>query len=337
MKFCLAIDVEQTAKISLSLEVKSYYVVNHFDKITICDRRIEIEGNRSKLSSLSVLLFNTNSSLYRQILKALSFCYLCTGSALTIKKITLISGDTQTEETEFLQPFRIGLTSVQPIKASELMGIFSSCANSESLLNTIILFIKAIQDNNFDNYWKSFNSIYSMISHSDKENEKLRDIRSFVESHSLLFSRTLSFISNDTSRDIRDLRIREFILNDWPNQNSAKAYAEMVKRFTDIRIITVLDETLPYRIEFLKSEGLDQDVHRHIALQKSVAHKDNVQLLCFYTLKYAYFVRNKYFHAEKATPVFILKDSSELRELSKISEILKCFLADLIRCNSYYL
>lgn len=337
MEFCLIIDMVKSTQALPNWNGQSYYADNHFDQIQIANRQIVIHGSRSKISSLSTLLFNTSSSLYRQIIKALSFYYLCTGDALLIEKITLKSNNSETYETEFLQPFQKSLDPIQPMMPNELDILFSNNANVDLFLNGIIYYIKAIQDNNFDNYWKSFNSIYSIISSSDKENEKLRNIRCFIEQNKHRFSRTLSFVSNNTAQNIRSLRIREFILNNWPNQNSTKAFADMVKRFTDIRIITILNETLPYRIEFLRNEGLEQDVRDHLYCQKNLSNKDDVQLLCFYILKYAYFIRNKYFHAEKASPIFILKDSSELRELSKISEILQLFLADLIQCNSLYI
>ena len=111
----------------------------------------------------------------------------------------------------------------------------------------------------------------------------------------------------------------------------------MVVRFSDIRIVSVLEETLPYRNDFLKREGLEQKVISHILSCKQKNIMDNKQLLCFYVLKYAYFLRNKYFHAEKATPVFVLKETSELQELSEISLVMKYFLFDLIRCNEEYL
>ncbi len=336
MDFCLSVNVKSN-NISLNWNGLSYYTDNYVDKISIMDGKIEIQGSRSKLGSLSFILFNTNSSLYRQIVKALSFYYLCTGDALIIEKVTLKKQDLEETEAEFLQPFQKSLSPILPMQPNDLEVLFKNNYKVDQFLNSIIYFIKAIQDQNFDNYWKSFNSIYSLISLSDKENEKLQDIRKFVERNKLLFSRTLSLISNDTAEDIRKLRIREFILNNWPTQNTTSAFSEMVKRFSDIRIITVLDETLPYRMEFLTNEGLDRDVLLHIQNKKNLPRKDDVELLCFYILKYGYFIRNKYFHAEKANPNFILKNTSELTELSKISKILQFFLADLIECNSLYI
>lgn len=338
MDFNLKIVIDRIPQNSLNWHGQSYYTNNHFDCIDVCNNCIEINGNRSKPINLAMLLFNTNSTLYMQILKALSFYYLCTGDAFRITRITLKSKhfEAEEEETVFLQPFQNSLQPSLTMQPAELIGLFSDSPITGDFLNAIILFIKGVQEKDFDYYWKSFNSLYSIISTSDKENEKLRDTRQFIENNKNNFQNSLSLITNDKAEDIRNLRIREFILNNWPNQQSTKAYSDMVKRFTDTRIISVLDETIPYRSQFLKNEGLEHEVLMHLSTYKFNTVKDDVQLLCFYILKYAYFLRNKYFHAEKTTPVFLLKDSAELQELSKISNIMKYFLSDLIRCNNKY-
>ena len=116
-----------------------------------------------------------------------------------------------------------------------------------------------------------------------------------------------------------------------------KAYVDTIKRFSDVRIINVFNDTLPYRIDALKADHLDCDVQNHITYVQTLNQTDNVELLCFYVLKYSYFIRNKYFHAEKAYPFFILKETAEIKEMRKLSEIFEYFLADLIRCNALYL
>ena len=75
MEFSLNIKIDQTHQKTLIWTGESYYRENHADQISICDNHILIKGSRSKLSSLSMTLFNTSSSLYRQILKTLSFYY----------------------------------------------------------------------------------------------------------------------------------------------------------------------------------------------------------------------------------------------------------------------
>lgn len=337
MNFSLTINISKCSKPFTTWNGKGYYNDTHYDNIEITNGKIKIIGNRNKLSDLSSLLFNTSTTLYRQIVKTLSFYYLCTGEPLKIETIVLNTNTNDEEETEFLQPFVKSIDSNIILFSNELTKMFSYTIKIDTFLNSIIYYIKALQDDEFDNYWKSFNSLYNLISSQKEEIEKLRDMRKFIEANKHCFSKTLTFLNNDSESDIRLLRIREFILNNWPNQNSTKAYVDMIERFSDVRIIKVLEETLPYRIEFIKNEGLENKVRSHIALMKNLNKNDDVELLCFYILKYGYFIRNKYFHAEKASPNFILKDSAELQELSKLVKIFQYFLSDLIRCNIIYL
>ena len=338
MNFSLKIYLDANSVTSVKWVGKAYYTETHFDNIEISDGMIIISGHRSSPFDLKKILFNNTSTLYFQITKTLAFYYLCSGYSLTITKMELTSDIYPTEtETEFLQPFTRKLERHQTMSINELESLFSFQGNDQLFLTCIIYYINAIQNDSFENYWKSFNSLYNILEHSGKDFDKLCAVRVFLENHSNHFINTLTHIAQDTAADIRKLRIREFILNDWPTLNHTQAYANTIQRFSDVRIISVFDATLPYRIDFLKNQGLDTVVQTHITNCKTHNKTDNIELLCFYVLKYSYFIRNKYFHAEKANPYFILKETAEINELHKISEIFNYFLADFIRCNTLYL
>ncbi|MBE6727056.1 MAG: hypothetical protein E7562_00235 [Ruminococcaceae bacterium] len=338
MNFKLSITFSSDACVSWS--GKGYYVSSYFDNIAISKGNITIEGKRGAPFTLEKILFNNKSTLNAQITKALSFYYLSSGYPLKIEKIELYRDKKDTEpdiETVFLQPFQKKLENHQTIPQHELVNIFNSNKDNSSFLNAVVYYIKALQDHNFDNYWKSFNSIYRIISTTAHEHNRLKDMRTFIENYSFKFTNTLNYIGNDTKENIRDLQIRDFILNTYENEKQTTAFAQMIKRFTDSRIINVLNDTLVYREKFLKKQGLYTDVKTHITKCLTDNKKDNVELLCFYVLKYIYFIRNKYFHAEKTAPYFILKDTFEIKETEKISTILQYFISDLIRCNALYL
>lgn len=338
MKFELRIHITTDSETSVKWAGSAYYTNIHFDSVKITNGLISISGHRSSRFDLKRILYNSASTLYYQIVKVLAFYYLCSGYPLLIDKMELSSDIFQTEtETDFLQPFKKNLCPYQVMSENELENLFSFQGEKQLFLTCIICYINAIQDNSFENYWKSFNSLYSILKHEGTEFDKLKTVRSFVESHSNRFANTLAHINLDTSADIRKLRIREFILNDWPTISHTKAFADTVQRFSDIRIIRVFEETLPYRIDFLRNQGLDTSVQNYITTCKKQNKTDNVELLCFYILKYSYFIRNKYFHAEKAYPYFILKKTAEIEEMHRISEVFSCFLADFIRCNELYL
>jgi len=338
MNFNLKIYLTTDSATSVNWVGSAYYTETFFDSIEISDGMISISGHRSSPFDLKRILYNNTSTLYFQIAKSLAFFYLCSGHSLTITKMELSSDLYPTEtETDFLQPFRKDLDCHQIMSVNDLQNLFSFQGKDQLFLTCIIYYINAIQEDSFENYWKSFNSLYNILEHNGKDFDKLCEVRTFLEDNSNQFTKTLNYIAPDTSEDIRKLRIREFILNDWPTLNHTKAYADTIQRFSDIRIIEIFDATLPYRIDFLRNKSLDTVVQNHIAYCKAQNKTDNVELLCFYVLKYSYFIRNKYFHAEKANPRFILKETAEIKELHKISEVFKYFIADFIRCNSLYL
>lgn len=338
MNFSLRIYLDADAATSVNWVGKAYYTQTHFDNIEISNGMISISGHRSSPFDLKKVLFNNTSTLYFQIAKTLAFYYLCSGCSLTITKMELTSDIYLTEiETDFLQPFTRKLEHHQTMSINELESLFSFQGKDQLFLTCIIYYINAIQNDSFENYWKSFNSLYNILEHNGKDFDKLRAVRVFLENHSSHFMNTLTHIAPDTAADIRKLRIREFILNDWPTFNHTQAYADTIQRFSDVRIIDVFDATLPYRIDFLKRQSLDAVVQTHITNCKTQNKTDDIELLCFYVLKYSYFIRNKYFHAEKANPYFILKETAEINEIHKLSEIFNYFLADFIRCNRLYL
>lgn len=54
-------------------------------------------------------------------------------------------------------------------------------------------------------------------------------------------------------------------------------------------------------------------MNHHIAQCQTLNQMDDVELLCFYVLKYAYFIRNKYFYTGKGTALFYIKNIGDKR------------------------
>ena len=338
MNFTLNIYITTETTTSINWVGQAYYTENHCDNVKITDGVICISGHRSSPFDLKKILYNNTSTIYSQITKTLSFYYLCTGVSMSITKMELSSNNNSIEsETDFLQPFGKMLEPWQIISPNDLQNLFAFHGKEQLLLTCVIYYINAIQSDSFEQYWKSFNSLYNIVEPNGKDFDKLCAVRKFIENNSGKFTNTLKFIAPDRAEDIRGLRIREFILNDWPTENHTKAYADAILRFSDVRIAEMFEETLPYRMAYLRKNSLDCAVQNHIAQCKVQNKTNDVELLCFYVLKYSYFIRNKYFHAEKAIPHFILKETAEIKELGKISEIFKYMIADFIRCNNLYI
>ncbi|MPQ32196.1 hypothetical protein E4V42_12235 [Clostridium estertheticum] len=341
MNYKIEVLFNESNKENIIYDDKSYYTETLYDHITISNCKIAIKGSRSKNIPIESIITNITSTLYKQILKALVFAYMSTGTQYQILEIKLYKNINGKEmsfiENNIVQPYLRPLNREYCIVPDRLKILFSNSSKIDILLNSIILFIKGFQENNFDYYWKSFNCLYTGISGKDKEFQKLIFIRGFIEKNQPSFRSSLDLMDKDDKNDIRSLRIRDFILNNFPTRHETEQFKEFIMRFTDYRMNQMFDEVLPYRKEFLNLEGMLADVQSHITFHKDQGLKSNEQLLCFYILKYSYYLRNKYFHAEKTVPVFILKSNNELIELDKINQIMCTFIIDIFNCNHLYL
>lgn len=325
-------------KDDMILDTLSYYAPLKSDRIIITKKSITIIAERGNKNRLDSVLTNTNSTLYAQLLKSITYVYLTEGKAFKIGNVSVdINGEIQTYSSkDIVNPCTKDLDIRFLLDRKQCKKIFDLLDSNENLLIAYICFIKGVDKQDFDLLWKSFNSIYSIISSSDKEFDKLRDTKTFIETNWSLMLRTNAYMDGENDKTLRQLRIREFVLNNFEDISKTKAYSEMIKSFRDCRMALLFKEIMPYRKDNLVNEGLFSSVDTHIEKQIAKGDKINCDLARFYVLKYSYFLRNKYFHAEKSSPIFILKKNNEIVELTKICEIMCLFLTDLFDCYVRY-
>ena len=125
MNFALIIYFNTEFASTVKWSGRAYYTQVHFDNLDISDGIIQITGHRGSPVSLKKILCNTKSSLYFQIIKALSFYYLCSGAPITLCKMELISATGKNEvETDFLQPFKKQLEPHQVMTINQMKKLF---------------------------------------------------------------------------------------------------------------------------------------------------------------------------------------------------------------------
>lgn len=327
-----------TANDDVLLDVQSHYNSAKTDHVVITRKRIIIEAERGSRHTASNVLTNTNSTLYEQLLKTIVYVYMTEGKAFSLGNVSVdVNGEIKRYSAgEIINPCMSDLDKRFVVTKSQCKKIFDDIESNKNLLIAYISYIKGIQEHDFDWLWKTFNSIYSIISIKNKEFDKLCDVKIFIETNWASMVRTNAYMDKESEQTLRKLRIREFVLNDYENVSKTQAYADMVKSFVDYRMAALFNEIMPYRRDNLISEGLYHGVNSYIQSQIGASINRNSDLARFYVLKYSYFLRNKYFHAEKSAPVFVLKKNNEIDELDKICEILSLFLADLFDCYHKY-
>lgn len=321
-----------------------WYSKTSFDKVNISANKIEIELDRKKQKDIENILLNQNSTFCKQINKCMAFIYATSSTNIKIEDIEIYEYNQRK-----IRPYKYKninnpiILNKEKIKFTntELIKIFSNeIEKSESMTISLIFLLKGMTTNQqgekFENYWKSFNSLYTFISKKKKENEKLYFMKNFICLNISRFKQTLNLLDIHTKNDIRSIRIRDLILNEFPSIKDTEKFKYFILRYTDYRMNEMFNEILPYRIDNLTREGMDTEVNEHIQKYIQLGKKENSDLLCFYILRYSYYLRNKYFHAEKLTPTFNFIKNNENIELDKINELLEMFLYELIKCNDLY-
>ncbi|PGE40386.1 hypothetical protein COM60_07120 [Bacillus toyonensis] len=334
-------------------EVVEYYNGNcsynesSSDNFLMSNYSITLSCNRKGDRDLEDAINNFNSTFNKQITKVIAYLVGTIGILPEINTIVISKHD---KNNEILDEF-IAEKVIQPLEGHKLseelildkdkmISLLNEDDKSRSLLIATTYWLKGVTadlaGDSFDKLWKSFNTLYSYISKKDHEFDKLVFIKGFIWDKKELFSKSCDIFEDYTKEKIRELRWREMILNDHETKKQTKAFADFIKRYDDYRLNEVFKEILPYRKKFLEEEGLYDEVLNIIEERIQLKQKHNEQILTFYILKYAYFLRNKYFHAEKLDSTFYLIKNNEIKELKSINYIFSTFLKELLEGNSKY-
>lgn len=325
------------------------YINNNSDRIVITNSEITISANRANRSNPEDILSNTNGTLFKQINKGLIYYCALTGNNRNISGIEIfinkgIHGEANHvyNTTELKNPLDQPISTNLYFDRNALDIIFNESEKSRILLNSLSYWLKAMsatdEGNRFEKLWRSFNAIYSGIALGitldTQEKKKLIKVRKFIAPQESCFPKSIEYFRNYTSADLRSLRLKEWVYSDFP-ENKIPDLKGMVLRYNDSRINEVFEMLLAYRQKNMKQEILDV-ITDHIRQRKEANEHNNMELLLFHIFNYMYFLRNKYFHAEKFDTTFSILANNEHAELKKMNEILSLFLVELINANSFF-
>ena len=252
---------------------------------------------------------------------------------------------------------------------NNINDIFLVGDKSTTLFNCLSYLLKALNtnesSNKFEKLWKAFNAIYRYIGKNENENNCLINLRKFMIKNEILFLNSKNIVKNEETSDLRKkIQFRNLILNDYPTPSHTVGYISFLQRNTDKRLLTILQDTLSYREENIKKissvdklekrfndlnlsglygiiksdpnnllitevkKKLGQDIRNNI--------KSDIEIVTFICVKYAYFLRNKIFHAEKHDLSFRFIKNNLLYEIDWINCILESVIIELINCNSIW-
>lgn len=322
------------------------------DEILINENFIEIIGKRSLKIDLNIIFYNHNNSLYVQILKTLSYYYCEVRQYSEIQKIIVSrKSNSKLLETKILDKNDINQIVTKnfnlnyKLDSKSLQLLFSQSLNGKLFFNSITHLIKSNDSNDefikFEKLWKSFDPLYTMIGkkyidYKDKPSGKecLVEMIKFITNNSSSFYNSLPKVRNITTEKLSKLsRWRSFIQDEFLNSNIYN-YMKTIKGYEDHRVLNIFFENLDIMEQKLINDGSYKGIENYIDTNSET--KRDSDILSVLNINYLYFVRNKFFHAEKIDSSFRLTDNKNLEEIKWLNTIFEPFIIDLINLNKKY-
>lgn len=304
-------------------------------------RSFSLNAYRTRIYKDGTILSNTTNSINAQILKGLLFYYSLANDFPRITDVSIKRKQAKNIEYQYMestsgivQPI-IGVgTKPQSFQANDISILFEESEKGSSIRIVLSYWLKAIASEEryykFDHLWRAYNRLFMYQGNCTKEIECMAQMRAFIINNSGIFLRTTSITNSYSSDMLRGFRWRKMILNDYDTPSKAKAFDEFVRRYHDLRIMSLLSDMLPYREEFLRRANLLESLQAYITNNNS---RYDTELVTLLSLKYAYFVRNKMFHGEIPDSTFKIHSNSEDEEIDRLNEILISLIFEIIINN----
>lgn len=288
------------------------------------------------------IISKPTNSINTQIIKALIAYYAIADVISPIKSvaITRIVGTREYpyEEGEaFQQPLLVEQSIVNPLHYSQSILSEVVQENERGIVLRIALsyWLKAVVADNvylkFENLWRAFNRLYVYHGNQSKEVDNMRAIRQLMLLNSANFHKSIAITNGYTKEDFHAFRWQKMILNDYDNLEKTEALVEFIKRYSDRRIMELFKEKLVCRESYLMAKGEWTNVQNHIARNASTTA--DIELVTILCIKYAYFIRNKYFHGETLDGTFKLQQDKIDIEFERESKLLMTVIHEIINGN----
>ena len=302
-------------------------------------RKLSIQSYRRRQYEDGTILSNAKNALNEQIIKGLLCYYALADDFPQIESISIVckmSGASDyyyNECQEFENPIRTNVAEHRKFDSSVLPILLDVTAKAKAIRISMSYWLKAAATTDeyakFDKLWRAFNCLYRYQSNSNKDIEGQRNMREFLLEHERDFNQTKDIVTAYTEDELRNgFRWQRMILNDYDNRRRTEALRDFVMRYSDGRIMRLLQEKLQCRRDFIAEENFTNDIDNHI-LQNQATVSD-MELVTFLAIKYAYFVRNKMVHGEVSDGTFKIGKDNLDNEMAKLNKILEVLVFELI-------
>lgn len=301
--------------------------LNYADEIFFDKNIISLVGSRTNHIKTNDILETINSTFYNCMIKALLFVYFKKGP-FHVELITINIDDSEQksyEAKEIKQVFiKDKLLEINPDK------LFSTKKISDIVMNSLMYLTLSFSDSDliFDYTWKCFNALIKKIFDKEHDFDMLKELRIDIE-HNPQFYPNILLFSKDIDCDyLNQCFFNAMICNNYPRGN-CKRLPDFFKDFNDVRVLKILYEKIKSKKDDLTSMGEYESI---VSLYESKIKENNNKdsdIIRIIILKYAYYLRCKYFHGEKSPANFLIKNMN-YKELFRISKPLSIICKDLI-------
>lgn len=300
---------------------------NFKDAATFENKRITLSGSRSRRITNNNILETANSSFYNCLIKALLFAYF-EKDCFKVESIAIYIDKTEKRiysKNEIGQVFsNEKLENVNPIK------LFSNKKTSDVMMKSLMNLTLSFDNGGlrFDYTWKCFNVLVNKIFNKKKDFDMLKELRRSLEDSPNLYPNIISFSKNIDFNYLNNCFLNAMICNNYPKGNS-NSLIKFCKDLKDTRVLAVLKEKTKCKNKELNStnEAVKLNKYFENGIKANVVKDTDVVRLII--LKYAYYLRCKYFHGEKSPANFLIRGTN-YAELLRISEPLALICKDLI-------
>lgn len=314
---------------------------NNQDSFHFLNDTFTLIASRCKIFDDGTILPNNTNSINSQLLKGLLYYYSLAKDFPCIKKVSIIrkrakSSDFDYTEckTNIIQPITGTGIKHFSLQKDKLEIIFKESEKGNAIRIALSYWLKGIAATEryykFDHLWRAYNRLFMYQGNANKEVDCMASMRSLIINNERLFTKTLTITNTYTHDELRSFRWRSLILNDYATLAKTTAFHDFILRYHDTRIMDLFKEMLPYRKDFLSQKGLLGNVQSHIL---SNTTQREIELIPLFTLKYAYFVRNKMFHGEMPDNTFKIHDNNVDIEIDRLNNILSSLIFELIDNN----
>lgn len=321
------------------------------DKFQFTQKGFTIFAERSKKYKDGSILNSSNNSLNSQLLKGLLFFYGISKDFPLISKILIIlykngkSLHSYSESANFEQPLISKLPKTFSFSPGELEIIFEPTIKASSIRIALSYWLKGAASissyQKFDYLWRAFNRLYLFNVGSKSDNDGQREIRTLIISNSVRFGNSATLAKRLSLQDLELFRWRKLIIHEYDTNNKMLALHDFIKRYSDCRIMQALNAVISVRKQYLMDyakNGISRDLWSQPNgiegwLLNHLHTINDIEITCILCIKYAYFLRNQYFHGEIIENTFKVKNTIEDSERNNINQLLECLIFELILNN----